>query len=59
MTELARITKYVGGSDTELSSLEGKEWERTMSKTDEEVKAIAEDILSTEAKRSLTTRIPF
>ena len=30
-----------------------------MSKTDEEVKAIAEDILSTEAKRSLTTRIPF
>ncbi len=59
MTELARITKYVGWSDTELSSLEGKEWERTMSKTDEEVEAIAEDILSTDAKRSLTTRIPF
>ena len=59
MTELARITKYVGWSDTELSSLEGKEWERTLSKTDEEVQAIAEDILSTDAKRSLTTRIPF
>ena len=59
MTELARITKYVGESSTELSSLEGKEWERTLSKTDEEIRAIAEDILETDAKRSLTNRIPF
>jgi transcription-repair coupling factor (superfamily II helicase) len=59
MTELARITKYVWWDDTELSNLEGKEWEKTLSKTDKEVEEIAEDILSTDAKRSLTTRIAF
>jgi transcription-repair coupling factor (superfamily II helicase) len=59
MTEIARITKYVGDNETELSSLEGKEWERVLSKTDEEIQAIAEDILETDAKRTLTTRIPF
>ena len=59
MTELARITKYVGGDDTTLSNLAGKEWERVLSKTDEEVEAIAADILETDAKRSITTRIPF
>ena len=59
MTELARITKYVGESNPLLSNLSGKEWERTLSKTDEEIEAIAADILETDAKRSLTTRIPF
>ncbi|GAB0174125.1 MAG: hypothetical protein HHAS10_00040 [Candidatus Altimarinota bacterium] len=59
LTELGRITKYVGESDIELSRLEGKEWERTLSKTDAEVQIIAEEILSTEAKRKLTKRIPF
>ena len=59
MTELSRITKYVGWSDTELSRLEGKEWEKTLSKTDAEIQEIAEDILATDAKRSLTTRIAF
>jgi transcription-repair coupling factor (superfamily II helicase) len=59
MTELARITKYVGSTETEVSSLDGKEWEHTLSKTDEEVQAIAEDILATQARRSIATRIPF
>jgi transcription-repair coupling factor (superfamily II helicase) len=59
MTELSRITKYVGESSTELSRLQGKEWEKTLSKTDQEVQEIAEEILATEAKRSLSTRIPF
>lgn len=59
LTELGRITKYVGESDEKLSRLEGKEWEKTLSKTDEEVQEIAEEILSTEAKRKLTKRIPF
>jgi transcription-repair coupling factor len=59
LTELGRITKYVGEPTVELSRLEGKEWEKALSKTDEEVALIAEEILSTEAKRRLTKRIPF
>ncbi|MBP9812410.1 DEAD/DEAH box helicase, partial [Candidatus Gracilibacteria bacterium] len=59
LTELGRITKYVGEPSVELSRLEGKEWEKALSKTDEEVALIAEEILSTEAKRRLTKRIPF
>ena len=59
LTELHRITKYVGESDTPLSSLEGKEWERALSKTEEEVEIIARDILETSAKRSLERGIRF
>lgn len=58
LTELSRITKYVG-SDAELANLEGKEWERTLSKTEEEVEIIARDILETSAKRALEKGIRF
>lgn len=59
LTELRRITKYVGDSHEELTKLAGKEWEKSLSKTDEEIEKIAEEILATDAKRKLTTRIPF
>ncbi len=54
LTEIYRVSKYLGKSDVELTKLSGKEWERTMSKTTEEIEAIALDILETNARRSLT-----
>lgn len=48
------MSKYLGKPDAELTKLSGKEWERTMSKTTEEIEAIALDILETNARRSLT-----
>ena len=53
ITEVYRITKYIGNTDVELTRLSGKEWEKTMEKTDEEISLIAADILETSAKRSL------
>ena len=53
ITELYRITKYIGNTDVELTRLSGKEWEKTMEKTDEEISLIAADILETSAKRSM------
>ncbi len=53
LTELYRVSKYLGKPDVELTKLSGKEWERTMEKTTEEIEAIAMDILETNARRSL------
>lgn len=53
LTEIYRVSKYLGKSDVELTKLSGKEWERTMNKTTEEIEAIALDILETNARRSL------
>lgn len=53
LTEIYRVSKYLGKPDVELTKLSGKEWEKTMSKTTEEIEAIALDILETNARRSL------
>jgi transcription-repair coupling factor (superfamily II helicase) len=53
LTELYRLSRYLGKSDVELTKLTGKEWEKTMEKTTEEIEAIALDILETNARRSL------
>ncbi len=53
LTEIYRVSKYLGKPDVELTKLSGKEWERTMEKTNEEIEAIALDILETSARRSL------
>lgn len=55
ITEIFRISKYLGNADdVKLTRLGGKEWEKTLSKTDEELQKIAENILETNAKRQLT-----
>lgn len=46
LTELQRISKYIGSESPELTRLSGKEWERIMEKTDEEVEMIAEELLT-------------
>ena len=53
LTEIYRVSKYLGKPDVELTKLSGKEWERTMEKTTEEIEAIALDILETNAHRAL------
>lgn len=53
LTEIYRVSKYLGKPDVELTKLSGKEWEKTMEKTNEEIEAIAQDILETNARRSL------
>ncbi|NRH21003.1 DEAD/DEAH box helicase [Candidatus Gracilibacteria bacterium] len=53
LTEIYRVSKYLGKPDVELTKLSGKEWEKTMEKTTEEIEAIALDILETNARRSL------
>jgi transcription-repair coupling factor len=53
LTEIYRVSKYLGRPDIELTKLSGKEWEKTMSKTEEEIEVIAMDILETNARRSL------
>lgn len=53
LTEIYRVSKYVGQLEVELTKLSGKEWERTLSKTDEELEKIAEELIELEAKRVL------
>ncbi|MFZ2255508.1 MAG: DEAD/DEAH box helicase [Patescibacteria group bacterium] len=47
------MSRYIGDNHPELTRLSGTEWERTMEKTNEEIEAIAQDILETSAKRTL------
>lgn len=54
ITEIFRISKYLGNQDVELTKLWWKEWEKTIKKTDEELQIIAENILETNARRQLT-----
>ncbi len=53
LTEIYRVSRYLGKPDVELTKLSGKEWEKTMSKTTDEIEAIAIDIIETNARRSL------
>lgn len=53
LTEIYRVSKYLGNPDVELTKLSGKEWERTMEKTTEEIEAIALDIIETTARHTL------
>lgn len=53
LTEIYRVSKYLGNSDVALTKLSGKEWERTLEKTTEEIETIALDIIETTARHSL------
>ncbi len=53
LTEIYRVSKYLGNPDIALTKLSGKEWERTMEKTTEEIEAIALDIIETNARHSI------
>ena len=53
LTEIYRVSKYLWNPDIALTKLSGKEWERTMEKTTEEIEAIALDIIETNARHSI------
>lgn len=53
LTEIYRVSKYLGELEPTLTKLSGKEWERTIEKTDEEIEEIALDIIETSARRSI------
>lgn len=53
LTEIYRVSKYLGENNPELTRLSWKEWERILQKTDEEIEEIAQDIIETTARRSI------
>lgn len=59
ITEIFRISKYLGENTVALTRLSGKEWEKTLEKTDEELQIIAENILETNARRALQSGRAF
>ncbi len=59
ITELHRVSKYIGENDPVLTKLTGKEWERIIDKTNEEIEKIAEELLEIGAKRAVAEWIAF
>ncbi len=59
LTEIYRVSKYVGENNPELTRLSGKEWERTLEKTDEELEKIANELIEIASKRTLAKGIMF
>ncbi len=59
LTEIYRVSKYVGELAPQLTSLSGKEWERTLEKTDEELELIATELIEIASKRTLAKGICF
>lgn len=53
ITEVYRVSKYLGDQNQKLAKLESKEWEQTMKQTDEEIQKVAEDLLQNNAKRKI------
>ncbi len=59
LTDIYRVSKYVGELEPTLTSLAGKEWERTLEKTDEELEKIANELIEIASKRILAKGITF
>lgn len=59
LADLHRITKYIGEGDPQLHRLQGKEWKKTMEKTNEEVERIAQELLRAQAERKLAPGYAF
>lgn len=53
LTELHRVSKYIGSENPHLTSLSGKSWEKKMQKVHEDVHIIAKEILESFAQRKL------
>ncbi len=53
ITEVQRVSKYVGSENPQLTPLSWKVWERKMKKIHEDIREIAENILENFAQRKL------
>ncbi len=53
ITEVHRVSKYIGSENPKLTPLSGKVWEKKMKKIHEDIREIAESILKNFAERKL------
>ncbi|MCH2188741.1 DEAD/DEAH box helicase [Candidatus Gracilibacteria bacterium] len=51
--EVGRVNKYIGEEHPTLTSLGGNSWEKKLNKVDQDVAKIAEELLTTYAKRKM------
>lgn len=59
LTEIHRVSKYIGNEDPVLTRLSSNEWKKTLEKTNEDVEKIARELLETYAKRRISTGFSF
>lgn len=53
LSEITRISKYVGSENPKLTALSGKIWEKKMLKADRDIQILAESILENFAQRKI------
>lgn len=53
LSELTRVTKYVGADNPKVYSLKGKSWQKKMTKVKEDIEEVAHELLETFAERKL------
>jgi transcription-repair coupling factor (superfamily II helicase) len=59
ITEVKRVSKYIGKEQPKLTGLSTKEWSKKLKKVGEEVEDIAEELLEVFAKRNLKEGFQF
>lgn len=59
LTEIHRVSKYIGSEDPVITRLSSNEWKKTLEKTDIDVEKIARELLETYAKRRISEGFSF
>ncbi len=59
LTEIHRVSKYIGNEEPILTRLSGNEWKKTLEKTNVDVEKIARELLETYAKRRISEGFSF
>lgn len=59
LTEIHRVSKYIGNNEPVLTRLSGNEWKKTLEKTNQDVEKIARELLETYAKRRISEGFSF
>lgn len=59
LSEIHRVSKYIGNDEPVLTRLSSHEWKKTLEKTNVDVEKIARELLETYAKRSLSLGFSF
>ncbi len=59
ITEVSRISKYIGVENPSLTPLSGKIWEKKMAKIHEDIQKIAQELLTNFADRKIRPWVPY
>lgn len=59
ISELHRVSKYIGNDEPKLTRLSTNEWQKIIKSTEVEVEKIARELLDIYAKRTISTWFPF